>query len=161
MRASNSIMKQYAHQFTTIYDGQPWYGDSISKVLLDITPAKAFWQPSNNAHSIAQILSHIIYWRQKLIKKLEGDIEYQASVKSDDNWKSNERLKKDGWKSLRKLFGESQTQLITQLKKQKETLLKEKYSDNVTFQDLINGILQHDLYHLGQIAYLKNIYIKK
>jgi hypothetical protein len=35
------------------------------------------------------------------------------------------------------------------------------YSDKATFQHLINGILQDDLYHAGQIAYPKSIYHKK
>ena len=55
-------------------------------------------------------------------------------------------------------LAESQAQLLTLLAKQKDSILKKKYSDKATFQDLINGILQHDLYHTGQIAYLKSIY---
>ncbi len=78
-------------------------------------------------------------------------------MKSEDNWKSNDQLKRMGWKALKKNLEESQTHLLSLLAKQKDVILKKKYSDTATFQDLITGILQHDLYHTGQTAYLKSI----
>jgi uncharacterized damage-inducible protein DinB len=130
----------------------------MCEILKRVTPAKAFWQPAEGAHSIAQITSHMIYWRQALIKRLNGDIEYKPSMKSEDNWKSNDQLKRKGWKALKKSLDESQAHLLSLLTLQKDSLLKRKYSDRASFQDLINGILQHDLYHTGQIAYLKSIH---
>lgn len=161
LRQPNPKPNLYTAQFAAMYDGQPWYGDSICHILESITPAKAYWQPTPNAHSIAQLVSHMIYWRLELIKRLEGDVEYKPSMKSEDNWKSNEQLKKTKWKLLKKSLEESQTKLLFLLSKQKDTLLKKKYSEKATFLDLINGILQHDLYHTGQIAYLKSIYRQK
>ncbi len=161
MRQPNPKLNLYTAQFAAMYDGQPWYGDSICHILESITPAKAYWQPTPNAHSIAQLVSHMIYWRLALIKRLEGDVEYKPSMKSEDNWKSNEQLKKKKWKLLKKSLEESQTKLLSLLSKQKDTLLNKKYSEKATFLDLINGILQHDLYHTGQIAYLKSIYHQK
>ncbi len=160
MPSQNPRLNQYVLQFEAIYNGQPWYGNSICEILTSVTPAKAYWQPTKEAHTIAQIVSHMIYWRQALIKRLEGDREYKPSMKSEDNWKSNAQLKKAGWKSLLKTLDASQAQLLSLLAKEKDALLKKKYSDKATFHDLINGILQHDLYHTGQIAYLKSSYRK-
>jgi uncharacterized damage-inducible protein DinB len=161
MKPTNPKVSHYVAQFSAMYDGHPWYGDSLCQILESITPAKAYWQPTNGAHSIAQITSHMIYWRQSLIKRLNGDFDYKPSMKSDENWKSNELLKKARWKSLLNSLAESQAQLLTLLARQKDSILKQKYSDKATFQDLINGILQHDLYHTGQIAYLKSIYTNR
>lgn len=158
MKSSNPRISHYVAQFSAVYDGQPWYGDSICQILESMTPTNAFWKPTEDAHSIAQITSHMIYWRQALIKRLDGDIANKPSMKSEDNWKSNEQLKRMGWKGLKKSLEESQSHLLSLLTKQKDSILKSKYSDTATFQDLITGILQHDLYHTGQIAYLKNIY---
>jgi uncharacterized damage-inducible protein DinB len=35
---------------------------------------------------------------------------------------------------------------------------KKPYYKAVTYREIITGILQHDIYHLGQIAYVKSIY---
>ncbi len=82
-------------------------------------------------------------------------------MESEENWKTNELLKKAGWRSLLNSLAESQAQLLTLLAKQKDSILKKKYSEKGTFQDIIHGVLQHDLYHTGQLAYLKNIYHTK
>lgn len=161
MESSNHRITHYVEQFTEVYNGKPWYGNSIYHMLESITPANAFWQPVDGSHTIAQITSHIIYWRLPLIKRWDGNFEYKPSAKSEDNWKTNEQLKKVGWKTLRKSLDESQIHLLSLLAQQKDAILKKKYSDKITFQELINGILQHDLYHIGQIAYLKSIYHNK
>jgi len=161
MSRVNVRVNQYIDQFTAIYDGQPWYGNSLCQILEKVTPLKGFWQPARDAHSIAQLVSHMIYWRQSLIKRLKGDLTYKSSMQSDENWKSNEQLKKQGWKSLMNSLAESQAQLLSLLSNQKDALLKKKYSDKAIFEELMNGILQHDLYHIGQIAYLTSIYPKK
>ncbi len=114
-------------------------------------------KPTEGAHSIAQLLSHTIYWRESLIKKLENDLEYKASMKSEDNWRTNENLKLLGWKKLRSQFEESQKKIVTLLAKQDDSFLEKPYQKTVTMHDLIKGIIQHDIYHLGQIAYVKSI----
>jgi uncharacterized damage-inducible protein DinB len=158
MKAPNPKLGHFITQFAALYDGHPWYGDAICQLFESVTPAKAYWQPTAHAHSIAQLVSHMIYWRQALIKRLEGDLAYKPSMKSEENWKSNEQLKKIGWTSLKKSLDESQSKLLALLSNQKDALLKKNYSEKASYQDLINGILQHDLYHTGQIAYLKSIY---
>jgi uncharacterized damage-inducible protein DinB len=145
------------NQFETIYNGEPWYGNSIAKILEDITEDNAFWESTEGAHSIAQLVWHIIYWRQSLIKKLEKDLEYKASMKSEANWRTNEDLKPLGWKKLRSQFEESQQKIVTLLAKQDDSFLEKPYQKAVTMHDLIKGIIQHDIYHLGQIAYVKSI----
>ncbi len=49
------------NQFVTIYEGKPWYGNPVTKILEDITEEGAFWQPREGAHSIAQLVWHMIY----------------------------------------------------------------------------------------------------
>jgi uncharacterized damage-inducible protein DinB len=161
MKLSNPKFSEFTAHFAALYDGAPWYGDPLSKILKDVTPAQAFWQPLEGSHSIAEIISHILYWRQGLISRLNGDTGYRPSMKSDDNWKSVKELKKMGWKSLRNSLEKNQAQLLSLIAKQTDSLLKKDYTERATFDDLITGILHHDLYHIGQIAYIKSLYKKQ
>lgn len=154
-------ISNYLKQFSAIYEGKPWYGRPMKQICDGISGTIAFKQPTKNAHSIAQLLAHIIYWRMPLIKNLEGDHNYVPSMESEENWKSLNKLKRFGWKNILKEFYQSQDRLIAVLSSQNDSLLKSKYSEKYTYQQLIDGILQHDLYHIGQIAYLKSIYLKK
>ncbi len=79
-------------------------------------------------------------------------------MKSDDNWRANEHLKLLGWKEILNQFKESQNKTVTLLNEEDESFLAKPYFNEVTMHDLIKGIIQHDIYHLGQIAYVKSIY---
>ncbi len=82
-------------------------------------------------------------------------------MKSEANWSTPEKLKSLGWDQIRKLLEESQHDLTTLLSEQKDSLLSKPYTEKASYEDLIVGILQHDLYHTGQIAYLKSIFAHK
>jgi len=156
----NKKIQELINQITTIYDGDPWYGNSIQVILNDVTEETAFWTPKKNAHSIAQLVWHMVYWRQSLIKRLAGDTGYKGSMKSEDNWSTEVKLKALRWPAIRGLLHESQQNLTELLDKQSDSLLNKPYSEKATYLDLITGIIQHDVYHIAQIAYLKSIYSK-
>lgn len=158
---SRKKIEELVGLFTKVYSESPWYGDSILGIINKISDETAFWQPTKNAHSIAQIVWHIIYWRQALIKRLEGDVDYKPSMKSEDNWSNDEKLKTINWTNIKELLSESQEKLTTLLDQQDDSLLDKAYTEKATYGELITGIFQHDLYHLGQIAYLKSIHSSK
>jgi uncharacterized damage-inducible protein DinB len=159
--SSQKKIQELVAQFKRVYSESPWYGDSILGIINQISDEAAFWQPNKNAHSIAQIVWHMIYWREAIIKRLEGDVVYRPSMKSEENWSNDAKLKTIKWKSIKELLAESQEKLITLLNKQDDSLLDKAYTEKATYGELITGIFQHDLYHLGQIAYLKSIHSSK
>lgn len=155
---SKKKIDELVAQFNTIYAGKPWYGDSITEILDQVNEKVAYWQPNQKSHSIAQLVWHMTYWRQALIKRLKGDSTYKGSMKSEANWSTPEKLKSIGWDNIRTLLAESQHELTTLLCEQKDSLLSKPYTEKASYQELIVGIIQHDLYHTGQIAYLKTIF---
>lgn len=154
----NKKIQELVTQFKSNFDGEPWFGNSIHVILNDVTAQTAFWTPKKNAHTIAQLVWHMVYWRQSLIKRLSGNTAYKGSMKSEDNWSTEIKLKALGWPAIQELLYTSQEKLIELLGKQSDSLLNESYIEKTTYLDLITGIIQHDIYHLGQIAYLKNLY---
>jgi len=154
---SNKQITDLTEQFEDYYNQEPWYGNSLLTILDEVSSADAFWQPSKNAHSIAELISHMIYWRLALIKRLEGNLDYKPSMESEDNWRSLEKLKKEGWDKLKNRLDESQQTLVSLMKKQEDSLLEKNYTSKATFQKIIVGIIQHDIYHTGQIAYVKSL----
>lgn len=154
---SNEQIAELTEQFQDYYDQEPWYGNSLLTILEGLTSADAFWQPSKNAHSVAELVSHMVYWRLALIKRLEGDLDYKPSMESEDNWQPLEKLKKEGWDNLKTRLEESQQTLVSLMEKQEDSLLEKNYTAKATFQKIIVGIIQHDIYHTGQIAYVKSL----
>jgi len=57
-----------------------------------------------------------------------------------------------GWKGLLKMFHDTHQTLIDLLSNSSDQILKEEYYPNCSFERLLDGIVQHDAYHLGQIG---------
>lgn len=153
---SNSKILYYTNRFQEIFNGNPWYGETVEAKLSDVTDATAFVRPVPNAHAVGEIVSHMIYWRKALISKLEGGT-FKTSMESPDNWKALETLKAMGWEKLKSEFDESQKKITSLLGKQSDDFLLTTYSQGTSMESLIQGIIDHDVYHLGQIGLVKKL----
>lgn len=147
----------YINSFKLVYEKGAWFGDTYLEKLEDVTEKEAFTPPAKGFHTIAELVSHVTYWRLPIIKKLRGEKNYQGSGDSPDNWVSPETLKAKGWKSILEEFDESQQQLIKLLNEAKPGFFEEEYSPGNSWNYVTEGIIQHDVYHLGQIGLIKKI----
>ncbi len=144
-------------QLTQTYADGAWFGDTFMEKLEDVTEKEAFTRPAPDIHSIAELIAHVIYWRSPLIKALKGSPDYKGSVEHPDNWTDLETLQKRGWKRLMKDFDESQKSMIALLQDVKPTFFEQLYAPGRTWGFVVEGIVQHDIYHLGQLALVKKM----
>ena len=149
---SRKIVENIIAQLKNIQNGKTWYDDNLENKIEPISETQAFERPIPEIHSVAELIAHILVWRIHAIKLLQGQ-KSDLSVESPENWRSNEELKKIGWKRLKADLGESQAGLIAFLTdKDDDYLENNEYKPNHNFKYLIEGIIHHDLYHLGQIG---------
>ncbi|OZI07998.1 hypothetical protein BWI93_11625 [Siphonobacter sp. BAB-5385] len=147
------MLAYYISQLESLFNGQPWLDETLLKKTGKLSSEQAFQRPYPHVHSVAEILAHLIAWRQVLIKRLEGNYAYQIQMQGSQDWPSLEQLRVSGWKALQEQLVSNQTRLIALLKHQPQGVLSTHYNEQGhTFEYLINGIIQHDLYHLGQIG---------
>jgi len=160
MMATKEINK-LVRKMKSIYDGDPWYGDSIQKKLQNITPEIALERPIPDAHCIAELLAHIISWRELLNKRLQGEDAFSVSQQESFNWTRFDPDPETMWDSLLKALDKNQQQIISQLKQEDDALLNQKVAQrSYNYRYLIKGIMEHDIYHLGQIALLRKHGVK-
>ena len=115
-------------------------------------------------HSIAEIISHLTLRRKETLLKIKTG----TGSKTDDcpeNWLSNTQLEPLGWQHILTEYHQSLHEIIAILKTKQDAFLEETYYDTdfkgyYPYHFVINGMLHHDLYHLGQlgiiIKYLNN-----
>ena len=151
------IIDHIIAQLIQIQRGKNWIGVSFEQKINSLTEDQFFYQP-NHLHSIAEIVSHLTTWRKETIIKLETG---KGTITDDhpSNWQSVGALKAVGKHQLVRKYEESLVQLIRQLKNKNDTFLNESYFDTdfkayYPYSFVVNGMLQHDLYHLGQIGLL-------
>jgi uncharacterized damage-inducible protein DinB len=142
--------------FSSFYDDNPWFGDSYMDVISDITAVEALVTPPNG-HSIAVILWHMVKWRKTLTVRLLGDRDFRTDMTDADNWPSAESQTPATWEAAKSAFAEQQTILMEQLGEREEVFLDTEFVTGRKYRMLVSGVLQHDIYHLGQIALLKGL----
>jgi hypothetical protein len=93
----------------------------------------------------------MLEWRKECMIRFNGL--RTELMNSPDDWKDNTELSKIGWTELKNAFYDSQSELIRLMESQDDTFLETKFLDtDYNFHYLIEGIIHHDLYHLGQIG---------
>ncbi len=143
----------YSSQLESLFNGRPWLDETLLKKTHKLSSHQAFQRPYPSVHSVAEILAHMMAWRQVLINRLEGNYAYQIQMQSSQDWPSMQQLQALGWDALQQQLADNQARLIELLAEQSDEILAIPYNEQGhTFDYLLNGIIQHDLYHLGQIG---------
>ena len=144
-----SRAKRISGLLQSTFDGDAWYGPAVMDVLADISTAQSL-KKVGESNSIVQLVGHMTAWRTFTIKKLSGDVDFDITT-DEMNFPGST----DWTKTVNKLK-QSQDQLLILL----ESAPDEKLQENVPgrkydFYTLLHGIIQHDIYHLGQIQLIK------
>lgn len=141
-----------------VYSGSPWYGNSIKSILNDIDSKTALTKAAGNIHTIAELVAHIIAWHEFVISKIKGDNDFRMPQKLSFDWRRVDKNEKTAWNSLLDALEINQSEILSTLKKLDDDFLKlpvRRRRYNIEF--LIEGSIQHDIYHLGQISLLKKM----
>lgn len=153
----NKEVQSIIKQFETVNTGQPWFGRAVFEILDEVDISKAYIRPAETGHSLAELLYHMITWAEFTLKRLEGDREHDLAVSEKLDWREIDQ-KVHTWDKGMKEFKEVHSKIIAILKTKDDEWLKEivdyrKYN----FRFLLNGLIQHNIYHLGQIAYINKL----
>lgn len=147
----NSLIQNIVGQLRDIQDQETWLDENFKKKIGEISDEQAFERPIPEVHSVAELISHIMEWRINSIRKLNG-LKSELTVDSPQNWRTNDELRKTGWEKLQTDFYASQDELIELIKDKPDDYLNNQSADGFSFKYLIEGLIHHDLYHLGQIG---------
>ena len=86
--------------------------------------------------------------------------EFKLTQKDTFNWKRIDKNEKTAWKNLLREMDATQNKIIKILNNSDDEILNLNVRDRkFKIKYLLDGVLQHDIYHIGQIAALnKTLY---
>ena len=150
MNATERILKQY----NDVMDGPAaWHGDPIWEILSGISPEQAASQPVPGAHSIWEIVMHMIFWEEVVIDRFSGK---RAGLIEERNFPPVPEITEANWKSTLEEFRKSNRrfrELLTNFAP--ERLDEKSAAGKRSYYEEAHGIIEHGVYHAGQIALLK------
>ncbi|WP_215239867.1 DinB family protein [Dyadobacter helix] len=135
---------------------EAWYGPSVVEALRDVTPKMAEKRLSTNTHSIAEIVYHMTTWRIFAVRKIQGDAEFDIKTQ-DKDWKKFPVVDEFEWEAIQMELSLSQEELISELEKIESDMFLEDFvpGRDYSYYTLIHGVIQHDIYHAGQVGLIK------
>jgi uncharacterized damage-inducible protein DinB len=153
----NKEIQSIIRNMQNVLHGEPWYGRSVFAMLQEIDPAIVYKKPTENSHSLIELLYHSLTWAEFTLKGLEkaGKEDITAIEKMD--WREINPSDYSWEKGLAE-FKAVHEKIIQQLNGKDDSFLSEMVEHRkFNFRFLLNGLIQHDIYHLGQIAYVKKL----
>lgn len=156
-------VQRLARQLEENYAGDPWYGDPIETKLEAVGFEEAGYKPHPEAHSIAQILKHMIAWRHFALHKLRNNDDFDIALNSTADWDLHmPPPDATAWQELKDEFAHVQDELLRLLGQKTDRDLEQQVNRRpYQLAYLIDGIAGHDLYHLGQIGYVQGLWKKR
>ena len=146
-----SEVDRIAKQLHRSYAGPAWHGPSLNELLSGVTEAKAAARPVSGAHSIWEIVLHISAWMRIARERLSAEV--MRPVQPSEDWPSVTGR----WTDAVAELDREERALEEAVRAFPDSRLREKAPapEPQTFYVMLHGVVQHNLYHAGQIAILK------
>jgi uncharacterized damage-inducible protein DinB len=143
--------------FETILSGQPWFGRAVYEILEEADESKVHTKPNDTEHSMIELLWHMNVWAEFTLGSLEGrNAEEMKAIEAND-WREIDP-KTHTWKKGLEELKSIHKKIIELLNQKDDSFLSEIVPlRKFNFRFMLNGLIQHNIYHLGQVAYVKKM----
>ncbi len=146
-------IKRISNQLKRAFEGGAWHGPSVREVLEGVTAEKAVARPVSGTHSIWELVLHIAVWEDAVKRWVRGETH---NVTNELDWQKVADTSETAWEKTLEAMGKGHMELRQTISHLSDAdldkILKEP---KPSVYDLLHGVIQHDLYHAGQIAILK------
>ena len=134
--------------------GPMWHGSALAEVLEGVTAERAAARPIPGAHTIWEIVLHIIAWAEIARARLRGESTGDPTPEQD--WPPATATDAAAWQRTLERLGACHRELAADVRGLDEARLDQKVANlDYSADVLLHGIVEHGTYHGGQIALLK------
>jgi uncharacterized damage-inducible protein DinB len=147
-----------ADQLRRAFDGEAWHGDSLMEILKGVTAAQAAAHPVAGAHSIWELVLHVAAWDGAVLRRMGG---VAVELSDAKNFPAVTEASAAAWSQALAEVYRVHGELVSAVSALPESRLGDsvpgKKGEHYTFYYMLHGVVQHELYHAGQIALLKKM----
>jgi uncharacterized damage-inducible protein DinB len=141
-------------QLNSTYRGPSWHGPTLVELLTDVTAPEALYRPVPNAHTIWEIVLHSAAWKTAVRRRVDGEA---VRLQEAADWPPVSGDSERAWRDALADLDAAHVALEARVRRLGEGELdRPSPTDrNVSIYATLHGVIQHDIYHAGQIALLK------
>lgn len=155
MKIMRHVQTLLLDQFLANANDPSWYRP-FTETVENLADEEAFWKPTADSHSIAEIVQHLIYWNESWqIRYQKSDFNAIPSIEDND---------KSFIVPENKMFNELRERLLQVLLQWQDLLTENQLENDVNgfpvpaeWHELLGNAITHNAYHIGQIVYIRKL----
>jgi uncharacterized damage-inducible protein DinB len=142
-----------ADQLRRAFDGSAWHGPALLELLDGLDAPTAAARPFENIHSIWELVLHVAVWDKAASVRLGG---VKTQPEGEENFPVVPEPTAANWQQAIRQLVRDHHELVETVEKLPDSRLWEQVpGKEYDFYFNLHGVVQHELYHAGQIALLK------
>ena len=145
-------MKYILARYRKVYEGKTWYGKNISESLHLIKPEQRLRRVADS-YNIVELVLHMIAWRKYVLTIVDKRI--HREVPDAENFPTIVEYSDEQWLASIAVLARSQSDLISTLEGAELELQAESPKAGYSWSDIFEGLIHHDIYHIGQINLIR------
>jgi uncharacterized damage-inducible protein DinB len=139
-------------QLNRVFGGSAWHGPALRNLLDGVSEKHAKAHPIENVHSILELVVHVGTWMDVVARRLAGNVVNSTTV---PDWSD---VTTRSWPDTIEELERAQSRLSDAVARLKAENLEEVVpGKSITKQVEILGVIEHNVYHTGQISLLKKV----
>lgn len=147
-------IERIVDQLTRAHEGGAWHGPALTEILTGVTASQAAGRPIPGAHSIWELVLHVAAWERVVAERIARWEPVEPT--DEENYPNIGEPTEEGWKAALDGLDRGYRRLSDTILKFSESRLSEILPGKpYTVYVMFHGVLQHGLYHAGQMAILK------
>ncbi len=153
MTSPSSEPALIADQLRRAFEGDAWHGPALLELLEDVDAAMAAAKPLQDVHSIWELVLHVAAWDGAACRRLDGET---VQLTGAANFPVVPKPTEAAWRKAVAHAKRTHDALVKTVAALPESRLRERVpGKKYDFYFMLHGVVQHELYHAGQIAILK------
>jgi uncharacterized damage-inducible protein DinB len=153
-------LERIADQLRRAYNGDAWYGPSVRAALGGVDARIATARPIPSGHTIYELVLHMTGWTREVTRRLRIGA---AQDPEEGDWPVGAALDDAAWAAAVAALDAANEELLKAIRTVDEAQLDEPIGDvrdralgsGVSRYVTLHGLVQHHIYHAGQISLLK------
>jgi uncharacterized damage-inducible protein DinB len=148
-----SEIERIRDQLKRSHQGEAWHGPSLGEVLDGISAERAAARPLGKAHTIWELVLHMVAWIEVARLRLEG--ERIDSLPDEEDFPKVVDPGEEAWRQALAQLDDAHARLDATLSRFEESRLDGPVPlRQDSYYTMLHGLIQHNAYHAGQIVLL-------
>ena len=146
---AKSEIERIVDQMERAFDGRAWHGPPVMKILRGIRGNEASARLFPETHTVWELVAHMTAWKRIVARRISGEV---VKVTRAQDWPKP----RGAWPAAVSELQRAHRDLIRSVRRLPVSRLTARVpGKGHDFYVALHGMVQHDLYHAGQIALLK------